>query len=71
MKAKVVIYRVPCPYNNNKTFLVKKYKDGHYYLNQELFCNTFENGVPVYKRQRFNRQFVRTSKRWIDEILKK
>lgn len=67
---KVTIFRVPCPYNANKTFLIKKYKDGHYYLNQELFVMCFVDGVLTYKRERFNRCYVRVSRRWINEMLK-
>lgn len=53
------IYRVQCPYNNNKVWVVKKYKsDSHYYLNQEICGYTL------------NKKFIRTSKRWINEIMK-
>ncbi len=55
---RTVIYRVSCPYNHNKIFLIKKYQCGHYYLNQEV-CGYV-----------FNRRYVRTSKRWIEEIFK-
>lgn len=53
------VYRVQCPYNSNKVWLVKKYKnDNHYYLNQEVCGRIF------YKK------YVRVSKSWINEIMK-
>lgn len=55
---RTVIYRVPCPYNQNKIFLIKRYPCGHYYLNQEV-CGFV-----------FNSRYVRVSRRWIEEILK-
>lgn len=55
---RTVIYRVPCPYNHNKIFLIKRYPCGHYYLNQEV-CGFVFNG-----------RYVRVSRRWIEEIFK-
>lgn len=52
------IYRVPCPYSNSKVYVIKRYKCGHYYLNEEI------SGFL------FNRRFVKTSKHWITELLK-
>ena len=52
------VYRVPCSYNSNKVYVIKHYKCGHYYLNEEI-----SNFL-------FNRRFVKTSKHWIKELLK-
>lgn len=57
-KRVATIYRVPCPYNNNKIFLIKHYTCGHYYLNQEV------------RGYVFNRRYVKTSLRWIREIFR-
>lgn len=57
MKAKVIVYRFKCPYNGNKTWVIKHYPCGHYYINQEVFGSLF------------NKQFVRISKWYIDNVL--
>ena len=55
-KRKYTIYRIVCPYNNYKIFVIKHYDDGHYYWNAE---------VSGYMK---NSRFTRTSKRWIKEV---
>lgn len=43
-------------YNANKVWLIKRYKDGHYYLNQEI------------KGRKFYRRFYRFRKRELQAI---
>ncbi len=56
-KAKVIVYRFKCPYNDKKTWIIKRYPCGHYYLNQ-MICGRL-----------FNKRFVRISKWYIENIL--
>lgn len=49
--------RIPDRCNKNKTWLVKRYPSGNYYINQEICGKTFYNG------------FVRTTKKFIAELL--
>lgn len=56
--AKYNIYRVLCPYDSSKVYVIKRYECGHYYLNQEI------SGIL------FNKRFVKTSRYWINELLK-
>lgn len=55
MKMKII--RVSDKYNKNKVWLIKRYKDGHYYVNQEI-C-----GKIIY------RSYQRMSKKYIDTVL--
>lgn len=54
---KCKIYRVPCPYDSNKVYVVKRYGCGHYYLNEEIDGKLFYN------------RFVKTSRHWVNELL--
>ena len=48
------------PYNDNKVWHVKHYKDGHYVMNQYI-------GDPL---KRFNKRFVRVRKNLVFDIMK-
>ena len=51
------IKRITDKYNEKKVWIIKRYKDGHYYVNQEI-C-----GKIMYSSYR------RMSKKYIDTIL--
>lgn len=51
------VIRIPDRFNSRKVWLVKRYKSGNYYLNQEICGQTFYNG------------FVRVTKKFLAELL--
>lgn len=53
----VTITRHTDKYNPQKVWLIKKYSDGHYGLNQEIAGKVFYT------------KYQRVTKAWIDEIL--
>ena len=53
----MILRNVVDEWNENKVWVIKKYSDGHYYLNQEI------KGVMFYKA------FRRVTLKWIREII--
>lgn len=51
------VIRIPDRFNSRKVWVVKRYKSGNYYLNQEICSQTFYNG------------FVRVTRKFLAEIL--
>lgn len=51
------IITIPCKYNDGKTYVIKRYKCGHYYANQfikpslaaEIYEGKYPSGCYVYK----------------------
>lgn len=50
------VFRIKDRFNKNKVWLVKRYKSGNYYINQEICGRTF------YKR------FVRSTAKYLTEL---
>lgn len=51
------VIRIPDRFNPRKAWLVRRYKSGNYYLNQEICGQTFYNG------------FVRVTAKFLAELL--
>lgn len=51
------ISRITDRYNTNKVWIIKRYKDGHYYLNQEI------------SHKMFYTKYTRTTLKHINEVL--
>lgn len=51
------IKRIQDKFNKNKIWIIKKYKCGHYYLNQEIYGISYYHG------------FQRVTKKYLKQIL--